>query len=99
MRCRFCRNVTFKENLFSVFGLFKSVYNIHISFFVQGKKPAQYKIDKEQRTSGSICLDPNHTHFVLVDNGTQHKFCVEIPFRAKLEKKITKMKTNTGESM
>lgn len=43
-------------------------------------------------------MDPNHSHFILVDNATQHKFAVEIPFRAKLENEITKMRTDTGAS-
>ena len=30
-------------------------------------------------------LDHNHTHFLLVDNGTEGKFGVEIPFRSALE--------------
>lgn len=42
-------------------------------------------------------LDPNHSHFLLVDNGTQHKFATEIPFRAKIEKAISEMKTDTGQ--
>jgi len=33
-----------------------------------------------------------------VDNATQHKFATEIPFRAKLEKEVTQMKTDTGDS-
>ena len=31
-------------------------------------------------------LDPNHNIFLLVDNGTRHKFGVEIAFRAAFEK-------------
>jgi hypothetical protein len=41
-------------------------------------------------------LDNNHSHFVLVDNGTQHQFGVEIDFRGRLEGSVSKMKTNTG---
>ena len=34
-------------------------------------------------------LDPNHTHFILVDNGTQGKFATEIDFRAEFERHVT----------
>ena len=42
-------------------------------------------------------LDPNHSHFILVDNGTQHQFAVEIPLRARLEAAIGKMQTIGGK--
>lgn len=63
----------------------------------RGKWPASYRLGKKQRPKESF-LDPNHTHFVLVDNGTQHQFGVEIPFRARMEKSIATMKTNTGKN-
>ncbi|WAR05097.1 TRPM2-like protein [Mya arenaria] len=62
-----------------------------------GLWPAYYCIEKKQRGEESF-LDPNHSHFILVDNATQHKFGVEIPFRAKLEKEIAKIKPETGEN-
>jgi hypothetical protein len=34
-------------------------------------------------------LDPNHTHFILVDNA-EHKFGGEVDFRANLESEIAK---------
>ncbi|CAG5118818.1 unnamed protein product, partial [Candidula unifasciata] len=66
-----------------------------ISADCQGKWPASYRIDSKEKAKESF-LDPNHTHFILVDNGTQHKFTVEIPFRAKLEEAIAAQKTDTG---
>ncbi|XP_053372803.1 transient receptor potential cation channel subfamily M member-like 2 [Mercenaria mercenaria] len=62
-----------------------------------GLWPANYRIEKEQRPKESF-LDPNHTHFILVDNATEHKFAVEIPFRAKLENEIAKIRTDTGDN-
>ncbi|WAR05106.1 TRPM2-like protein, partial [Mya arenaria] len=56
-----------------------------------GKRPVEYQIEKEQRINESF-LDPNHSHFILVDDGTQHKFDIEIPFRAKLKKAIAEEK-------
>ncbi|KAH3725683.1 hypothetical protein DPMN_051532 [Dreissena polymorpha] len=66
-------------------------------FQSEGLRPANYRIEKKQKPN-EIFLDPNHSHFILVDNATQHKFDVEIPFRSKLEKEIAHMKTETGES-
>ncbi|KAH9505775.1 Transient receptor putative cation channel sub M member 2 [Bulinus truncatus] len=57
--------------------------------------PVPYRIESEVKQKQSF-LDPNHSHFILVDNGTQHQFTVEIPFRAKLEEAISKQKTDTG---
>jgi hypothetical protein len=37
-------------------------------------------------------LDPNHTHFILVDDGTEGAFGGEIEFRAQLEAELRKGK-------
>ena len=58
--------------------------------------PASYRIEDKVKPRQSF-LDPNHTHFILVDNGSQNQFAVEIPFRAKLEESIGGQKTDTGE--
>ena len=60
-----------------------------------GKWPALYRLPAEQRSKQSS-LDPNHSHFILADNGTQLQFATEIEFRAKLENEISQWKTNTG---
>ncbi|KAK3101394.1 hypothetical protein FSP39_003210, partial [Pinctada imbricata] len=60
-----------------------------------GKWPATYRIDKREKRGESF-LDPNHTHFILADNGTQHQFGVEITMRACIENAIANMKTDTG---
>ncbi|XP_063423231.1 transient receptor potential cation channel subfamily M member-like 2 isoform X2 [Mytilus trossulus] len=63
-----------------------------------GQYPAQYRIGTEKiKVRKEAYLDPNHTHFILVDNGTEHSFAVEIPFRAKLENAVANMKTDTGK--
>lgn len=36
------------------------------------------------------CLDDNHTHFLLVDDGTQGHYGVEIELRTRLEKFISR---------
>lgn len=73
------------------------VQNRHdlISKDANGKWPARYRIEKESKIRESS-LDPNHTHFILVDDGTQHNFGVEIPFRAELEQTVSNIKTDTG---
>jgi len=39
--------------------------------------------------SNETFLNPNHSHFILVDDGSRHKFGGEIKFRASLQKEIT----------
>ncbi|XP_033100606.1 transient receptor potential cation channel subfamily M member-like 2 [Anneissia japonica] len=46
--------------------------------------------------SGNVKLDPNHTHFLLVDNGTSGIFGVEIELRAKIEKAISYQRIGGG---
>ena len=58
--------------------------------------PAYYQLREE--VSKNANLDPNHTHFILVDNGTFRKFGTEIEFRGVLEKFISNMKTDADEA-
>lgn len=37
-------------------------------------------------------LDPNHSHFILVDNAKWNKFGGEVKFRAELESAISRAK-------
>jgi len=44
-------------------------------------------------------LDPNHTHFIIVDDGTENKHDKSIiKFRSKLEACVSEMKTIGGDS-
>lgn len=45
------------------------------------------------RTNTDVLLDPNHTHFILVDDGSNGRFGVEIEFRAHLEAELRKGKS------
>ena len=45
--------------------------------------------------SGGALLDSNHSHFILVDNGTEGKYGVEIDLRSKIEEAIMKLKTES----
>ncbi len=44
-------------------------------------------------SSGDTYLDPNHTHFILVDDGSESQFGKEIEFRANLENELRKGRT------
>ncbi len=43
--------------------------------------------------NSDIFLDPNHTHFILVDDGSEGLFGKEIKFRAKFENELRKGKS------
>ena len=48
---------------------------------------------KEQPKNTDVLLDPNHTHFILVDDGSEGLFGKEIEFRAHLEAELRKGKS------
>ncbi|XP_021379559.1 transient receptor potential cation channel subfamily M member 1-like [Mizuhopecten yessoensis] len=58
-----------------------------------GNFPAIYSKEGLDAEKGkkTIPLDHNHTHFVIVDDGSRDKFGGEIEFRANLEKTISHM--------
>ncbi|XP_074627353.1 transient receptor potential cation channel subfamily M member-like 2 isoform X1 [Acropora palmata] len=49
-------------------------------------------------SSGGACLDNNHSHFILVDDGTEGKYGGEIAFRARLQNCITTKKLSSNKS-
>lgn len=63
----------------------------------KGCWPAHYKPGEalEENTAG---LDPNHTHFIFVDDGTYELYDGQIRFRSNFEEHISKRKTVGGES-
>ena len=67
-------------------------------FQENGLWPATYAIEDVQNLPRGIsALDRNHTHFLLVDDGTDGKYGTEIKFRTALESYISKVGT-TGVS-
>ncbi|MEE6490342.1 hypothetical protein FKM82_015849 [Ascaphus truei] len=56
---------------------------------------AEYQLDEENQGNLS-CLDNNHSHFILVDDGTNGRYGVEILLRAKLEKFISEQTKEKG---
>ena len=62
---------------------------------VPKKKIEATPIDQEKNIDGQEWyLDQNHTHFLLVDNGTVNRFNTEIDLRVRLENKIDKLWQN-----
>lgn len=56
---------------------------------------AQQEIDfndqkKYESNNTDVLLDPNHTHFIFVDDGSEGQFGKEIEFRAHLEAELRK---------
>nr|DBA32338.1 TPA: hypothetical protein GDO54_000138 [Pyxicephalus adspersus] len=62
-----------------------------------GGAPALYTMD-EGSQGALCCLDNNHTHFILVDDGTHGRYGVEIPLRTRLEKFISEQTMHRGET-
>ncbi|XP_066544628.1 transient receptor potential cation channel subfamily M member 2 [Amia ocellicauda] len=65
-----------------------TVHNRQYLVDPEGKFPGYYPLDVESQGRLS-CLDINHSHFILVDNGTHGSYGVEIALRSKLEKFIS----------
>ncbi|XP_061081599.1 transient receptor potential cation channel subfamily M member 2-like isoform X1 [Conger conger] len=65
-----------------------TLLNRHALVNTEGCFPAHYSLD-EQNQSRLACLDFNHSHFLLVDDGTHGTYGVEIALRSKLEKLIS----------
>ena len=61
-----------------------------VSFYTQQK---DYFFEKTKKEKYGY-LDPNHSHYILVDNGTVGQFGNEIDLRALLEDAIGKRKLN-----
>ncbi|XP_050394392.2 transient receptor potential cation channel subfamily M member 2 [Patella vulgata] len=61
----------------------------------KGIFPAVYSVQDVDDYDKRIPLDHNHTHFLLVDNGTEGKYGGEIKFRTRLESFISQ-KVETG---
>ncbi|KAK3749590.1 hypothetical protein QZH41_019731, partial [Actinostola sp. cb2023] len=69
----------------------------HRETLITNKDTVTYHMTSSMTSSGA-CLDNNHTHFILVDNGSTGKYGVEISFRASLENAISKRKLSSETS-
>ena len=52
--------------------------------------PAMFSRKQSTVVSTDTFLDMNHTHFILVDDGSENQFGKEIEFRANLENELRK---------
>ncbi|RXN16987.1 transient receptor potential cation channel subfamily M member 2 [Labeo rohita] len=73
------------------------IHNRQALIHPEGCFPAYYSLD-EQGQGRLSCLDINHTHFLLVDDGTHGHYGVEIELRARLEKLISQQSLGNRES-
>ncbi|XP_048050691.1 transient receptor potential cation channel subfamily M member 2 isoform X2 [Megalobrama amblycephala] len=73
------------------------IHNSHTLIHPEGCFPAYYSLD-EQGQGRLSCLDINHTHFLLVDDGTHGHYGVEIELRARLERLISQQSLGNRES-
>ncbi|MEQ2238074.1 Transient receptor putative cation channel subfamily M member 2, partial [Ilyodon furcidens] len=73
------------------------IHNRDVLVHKEGCFPATYKIETQSQGRMS-CLDNNHTHFLLVDDGTNGRYGVEIELRARLEKYISAKNLGNKES-
>ncbi|XP_029463786.1 transient receptor potential cation channel subfamily M member 2 [Rhinatrema bivittatum] len=71
------------------------VHNRDSLICAAGGFPAEYLLD-EQHQGNLSCLDNNHSHFILVDDGTHGRYGIEILLRAKLEKFISEQTKEKG---
>ncbi|XP_071321114.1 transient receptor potential cation channel subfamily M member 2 [Trachinotus anak] len=73
------------------------IHNRDALVFSEGCFPAHYPMDIKGQGRLS-CLDNNHTHFLLVDDGTHGRYGVEIELRSRLEKCISRKLLGNKES-
>lgn len=59
-----------------------------------GLYPASYRMENVPGSIGAL-LDSNHSHFLLVDNGTEGNYGVEIDLRSRFEEAVMKVKTDS----
>ncbi|XP_036366249.1 uncharacterized protein LOC115221043 [Octopus sinensis] len=64
----------------------------------EGSWPADYSIQTNSKEE-KYALDPNHSHFILVDDGTKDNFGEIIEFRKKLEHTISQEKIPEQENV
>ena len=60
----------------------------------------EYEVKKEpdiEQPDTESFLDPNHTHFILVDDGAQLSHSSATEFFVSLEKNVARIKTETDK--
>ncbi|KAM6225119.1 transient receptor potential cation channel subfamily M member 2 isoform 2-T2 [Rhynchocyon petersi] len=72
-----------------------TIHNRESLIHPMGCFPAEYILDEEGQ-GDLTCLDNNHSHFILVDDGTHGLYGVEISLRTRLEKFISEQTKEKG---
>ncbi|XP_036767931.2 transient receptor potential cation channel subfamily M member 2 isoform X2 [Manis pentadactyla] len=72
-----------------------TVHNRDSLIHPAGSFPAEYMVDEDGQ-GHLTCLDSNHSHFILVDDGTHGRYGVEIPLRSRLEKFVSEQTKERG---
>lgn len=67
-----------------------------VDFSGEGSWPAHYKPYTKIQHGRPVSLNPDHTHFILVDDGKRGKYGGVADFRAKLERKISSSEKDGG---
>jgi hypothetical protein len=65
------------------------IAKLHLILKTKTQKPVVYDINEKTTIPTDAYLDPNHTHFILVNDDTENQYGAEINFRAGLEKEIS----------
>ncbi|KAM3842235.1 transient receptor potential cation channel subfamily M member 2-like [Diretmus argenteus] len=73
-----------------------TLHNRQVLVHPEGRFPAHYSVDVPGQGRLS-CLDNNHSHFLLVDDGTHGHYGVEIELRSRLEKLISQQPLGNKE--
>nr|XP_046208231.1 transient receptor potential cation channel subfamily M member 2 isoform X3 [Oncorhynchus gorbuscha] len=74
-----------------------AIHNRRPLVHLEGRFPAHYSLDMQSQGHLS-CLDNNHSHFLLVDDGTHGCYGVEIELRSRLERLISQQPLGNRES-
>ncbi|XP_055727936.1 transient receptor potential cation channel subfamily M member 2 isoform X3 [Salvelinus fontinalis] len=74
-----------------------AIHNRRPLVHLEGRFPAHYSLDMQSQGHLS-CLDNNHSHFLLVDDGTHGRYGVEIELRSRLERLISQQPLGNRES-
>lgn len=58
--------------------------------FLQGLFPAHYKVTNVIKSGSPVSLNPNHTHYIFVDEGYRRRYggCKSAEVRSALERRI-----------
>ncbi|XP_072042106.1 transient receptor potential cation channel subfamily M member-like 2 [Amphiura filiformis] len=65
----------------------------------QGLYPALYNVNAVIGRGSPVPLNPDHTHFILVDNGKKNKYGADLVLRPKIEKAIAAPQSELGQGI